>query len=408
MASGDAVAFLGGLFGGLGRLWKRFYWSLGPAWNAAIGKDPSPDRNRQLLDHFLIQLADEFLYVRHPSPGDQPVDNAAIIARIDALIAEATMQVAAADQSAEATQRGWGRANEIERLLVYLKPSSLLWVDVERRIDEAARVGLPSAAKYRAELDAITVRLNAARAALTNAVLGVAAAQTDAERTRAEAIRAQAQQHLTDDEMNSDLRRRAMLAAVLNDIQWQQQKTILIRSALWESATNLLGFGFFTMFVVAIPFLCFTFEAWTPWKPFSLLLDNFPNYGLYTAMSFGLLGAFFSRLTSLKFTGELTLEEAENRYSFSSLWIRGAVGMCGALLLYFLMRTQIVTGITPDFENFTYEQMEVRTVLKSASVLIPSKDWAMLALWSFIAGFSEKLVPDSLSRVEAQVSGKKP
>jgi hypothetical protein len=37
---------------------------------------------------------------------------------------------------------------------------------------------------------------------------------------------------------------------------------------------------------------------------------------------------------------------------------------------------------------------------------LPSKDWALLVIWSVIAGFSEKLVPDSLSRVEAQATKK--
>ena len=207
---------------------------------------------------------------------------------------------------------------------------------------------------------------------------------------------------------DADRDRRAILAAALDDLQWQYQKNILVRTALWSSAWHLLLFGVVTGILVALPFFFFIFERWTGLHLFSNLMSLFPNYGLYTAMSFGLLGAFFSRLISLKFTTEgLTLEDAENRFSWASLSIRGSVGILGALIFYFLMRTGIISGIAPNFEDLSFKRVLMTSVLTDATVLIPSKAWALLVMWSFIAGFSEKLVPDSLSKVEAQVSGKK-
>jgi hypothetical protein len=38
-------------------------------------------------------------------------------------------------------------------------------------------------------------------------------------------------------------------------------------------------------------------------------------------------------------------------------------------------------------------------------VLLPSPSWCLLVIWSFLAGFSERLVPDTLSRAEGQLSG---
>lgn len=41
-------------------------------------------------------------------------------------------------------------------------------------------------------------------------------------------------------------------------------------------------------------------------------------------------------------------------------------------------------------------------------VLIPSKDWSLLLIWSLLAGFSEPLVPDTLSRVEKRLTPSNP
>ena len=43
-------------------------------------------RNRQLLDHFIVLLRDEFLYAEHPTPPEKPVPNADIARRIQQLI----------------------------------------------------------------------------------------------------------------------------------------------------------------------------------------------------------------------------------------------------------------------------------------------------------------------------------
>ena len=288
---------------------------------------------------------------------------------------------------------------------MFIRPRSRLAVEADRRVDEAKRLGLPAADKYRAELDTINARVTAAEAAVETAAKMAAARADEASLATAHG---QAKDHAEEVAANAARDRRAILTPVLDDLQWQYQKTNLVRDAVWSSAWHLLGFGVIASFFVAVPFLCFLFERWTGWHPFSDLMSLFPNYGLYTAMSFGLLGAFFSRLTSLNLTAaSLTLEDAENRYSWASLYIRGSVGMFGALLFYFLMRTGIISGVAPNFDDFSFKRVAVSSVLTDATVLIPSKDWALLVLWSFIAGFSEKLVPESLSKVEAQVSGKK-
>ena len=387
--------------GGAQGFWQRFCrWC-----SSKTRRAEALARNRQLLDHFMVLLRDEFLYAEHPSPPEKAVLNPDIANRIQQLIGDHLGQNP--DPDKQGLQRRWEKAYEIERLLVFVRPRSRLAIEADRRVDEAKRLGMPEADKYRAQLDVINARVTAAEAAVGTAATAAAAA-TPADEVRLTAAHAQAEANAETVAANADRDRRSILTPVLDDLQWQYQKTNLVREALWSSAWHLLGFGVITSFFVALPFLCFLFERWTGLHPFSKLMSLFPNYGVYTAMSFGLLGAFFSRLTSLNFTAVgLTLEEAENRYSWASLYIRGSVGIFGALLFYFLMRTGIISGIAPDFTDFTFKRVLVSSVLTDATVLIPSKAWALLVLWSFIAGFSEKLVPESLSKVEAQVSGKK-
>jgi len=389
-------------------IWKRVTACGAAVWKRLIccdnQNDASSQGNIRLLKHFLAMLEDGYTYAKNPSTAETKSENAAISARIDQLFAKAG-EATSSDE--EAVSRLWEWAYEIERLLVYLRPRSALAIEVDRRVDEAKRFGLQGADKYRTQLDAAAARLTAAKSALATASNATALA-TEADRQRLQAAEDNARAHAESAQSIVDCDRRSILAAALDDLQWQYQKNNLVRAALWDSASNLLMFGWFTASIVAFPFFCFVFERWTGQHWFSNLLAKFPNYGLYTAISFGLLGAFFSRLTSLNFTSAgLTLEDAENRFSFISLAIRGAVGALGAMVFYYIMRTGIIAAVAPDFDKFAFETPHLQTLLAAADVLIPSKDWSLLILWSFIAGFSERLVPDTLSKVEAQVSGKK-
>jgi len=357
-----------------------------------LGCSPA-DKKDTLLGHFMTQLNDEFLYCQSPS-GEPATTNPAISARIQELLA--------------APEPDWERAYEIQRLLVFLKPSRRLALEAERRVSEAEGLKLPSGAGFRVLLDSTSTGLAAAITA-ANAAAAAAAAADPASPNRAQlvAVAAQAREQVNAVQADADNQRRAILSATFDDLQWFYQKRNLVRAALSNSAINLVCFGLWTMLVTALPFFAFLYERQTNSAFFNKFIEQFPNYGLYTAMSFGLLGAFFSRLISLQFTRGLTVEDAENLFSVASLTIRAAVGMCGAAIMYFLLNTKILGLIAPDLTKLSYSVEDVQTVLVAAHVLIPSKDWCLLVVWSFLAGFSEQLVPDSLARAEAEASGKK-
>jgi hypothetical protein len=357
-------------------------------WFGFGGDDQS---NRQiLLSHFMRSLRDEFLCARNPT-GEANITNEAVVQRIEALFNE--------------QGDDWERAYEIQRLLVFIVCNSKLALELERRVEEAEGVKLAAAPKYRAQLEAVNAAVSAAVSQATTAAAAAAIPGNDQDQRKAAADHAKAVADTARADASSQ--RRAILSAVYDDLQWFYQKRNLVRATLYDSADNLVAFGTFTLFFAASPFFFFLFERQFHTQFFSKFLELYPNYGLYTAASFGLVGAFFSRLLALKFsTLELTVEDAENLFSVRSLVIRGAVGTCGAIILYFLLQSQIISLATPDLKNVGFVPVKMQTLLANATVLLPSKDWALLVIWSVIAGFSEKLVPDSLSRVEAQATKK--
>ena len=363
------------------------------------GPAADPDEEPlKLLKHFMFQLGDEFYYAQYPT-NELPVVNAKITERVQELL------------DLKDAPLTWTRLYQIERLLVYIRPRSRLENETDRRVAEMQRHNLASASKYRAQLDKVGSASAAAREAADKAAAAAAsppqgATEPDKEKLKADLVAASA--FVDQVESNADNSRRAILASALDDLQWFYQQRILKRKALWASAKKLLVFGVICVLIVSLPFIAFVLGKVTNTTKLLNLIKEFPNYGLFTAMSFGLLGAFFSRLISLQFSSDMTVEEAENRYGFKSLAIRAGVGMCGAVIIYFLLGTNLLGQTAkPDFTKLEYQVLPVVTMLSAdpISVLLPSPDWCLLIIWSFLAGFSERLVPDTLSRAEGQLSG---
>jgi hypothetical protein len=79
--------------------------------------------------------------------------------------------------------------------------------------------------------------------------------------------------------------------------------------------------------------------------------------------------------------------------------------MCGALIVYFFLRSGIAEGAL--FPNFNEVKIEVIPVAQNSAVhmafVMPSKALALFTFWCFLAGFSEALVPKMLSSTETQL-----
>ncbi len=325
-----------------------------------------PTPNEELLRHFMAQLEDEFVVLRTVAPPGAVTT--AVVAKIDAVLA--------APQEAG----NWEPAYQIERLLVFLEPPTKLEKEVDRRVSEAEGVKLDSAAKFRSQLTAV------------NDAVAAGTLPPDAAYEQ----------------------RQAILTAVIDDLQWFYTKRMLVRDQLWIAADRLRVIGLTVAMVAMVPFFAFVLEKFiskiTGWHPFLWLIENMPNYGLYTAISFGLIGAFFSRLIALQTSSaQLTVEDAERLFNTRYILIRAAVGMFGAVIMYFILFAgKDVThfSILPDFTQLNFTSTELMTIFGKVNVLLPSTNWCILVVWSVLAGFSEKLVPETLSSVEQRMTGK--
>jgi len=194
---------------------------------------------------------------------------------------------------------------------------------------------------------------------------------------------------------------RAFLLRVLEAIQWNAKKKYLAQPIRKEATKNILYCVLIAFLLVIAPYVILNFwgadEIGKWWSLFAL----------YTALASGLLGAFFSRLITVQRSWNvMTLDEVFLHREWSYTLLRAGVGMCGALIVYFFLRSEFMHGAL--FPQFQHVAIRYVTISGPESVgmtfVMPSKDLALLTFWCFLAGFSEALVPSILANTERQLT----
>ena len=129
----------------------------------------------------------------------------------------------------------------------------------------------------------------------------------------------------------------------------------------------------------------------------------------FVALS-GALGAFFSALTRLYSLENLPAALIRpgftlgNWHLFLYALIPSITGIIGAVFLYVTIAAGIVDGDL--FQKFKCDASACDGLTGLLSYSPASvKDYAKALVWGFIAGFSERLVPDALSRLETSGKG---
>jgi hypothetical protein len=188
-------------------------------------------------------------------------------------------------------------------------------------------------------------------------------------------------------------RLRAIYSTLLGDLQWFYNKRALSRRMRGQIVGPMVIRTLVTFLLCIVPFLFVVLGQALALDPLAKVPGQFQTALVcgYLAIVFGALGAIFSRLIRFETRQSLIdYDEAVSTFVGRSLNLRQVVGAIGALVLFFAIFGDLLGGKL--FPN-------IGDILKADKWI--SEDLAKLIVWSFVAGFSERLVPDFLARAEA-------
>ena len=288
-------------------------------------------------------------------------------------VADALAKVAALITDHPNSRRSYSDLYEAEQRLVFLMSAEDLESEASRRFDEAGRIGLPAAPILLAEFVRPGTGLE---------------------------------------------RKRSLIFNLLDSLHYRYQKGTLDRRARMDTARNLAQFGFYILLATAIGFA---------WLFATQTLEVLGKFHVIAVMWAGLIGAYFSRIIAFqRAQAVIDNDELVKHYSWPITGVRLVIGAMGALTMYFLIKGEMVGGsffpeILTDnliITNITECANKVASVTVMPDVVAPtvstnncipssrpaklqmiSAEMAQLLVWSLIAGFSERLIPERLSNL---------
>ncbi len=326
----------------------------------ALNTELPANEIRELTAQFYVTLEAYFAKVKAQQPPRSP----AAFERVSQLL--------------EQEKRDWTHAYAVEQLLIHLFDDETLASELQIRVREA-KGSLKSAQAdyYAAEADKATL---------------------------------------------SATERRAVLSRLVNDLQWRYTVDE-VKRGYTKQITLRTG----QMFVVAM--LVFAASVLMTLALPDLL--QFDVRLLVPAVLAGCWGASFSMLSSLK--DRLDASDLDALKVMRARWVlasRVLIGAGGASILYFFFVSGMVTG--PAFPDLKSEAQQyaasrqrpalapqppgaaevapapVGSSAQPAAKQPPLEVFALLVVWCFIAGFSERLIPGLLAKTEAKLETEGP
>lgn len=192
-------------------------------------------------------------------------------------------------------------------------------------------------------------------------------------------------------------RQRTLLARLINDLQWrytiQEGKRRFSKSLTTRTGICFLIALLSFAGVIALLYL----------KRWRFSLDDLRL--LYVAGIAGAWGASFSMLSGLKGRiDESEIYDLNTMRAVTMVAARALIGAGAASILYLFFYSGLLSGAA--FPNLAKPGDKCPFILFDPSVgCVPSRDMALIVVWCFIAGFSEKLIPSLLDKTGSKLGG---
>ncbi len=203
-----------------------------------------------------------------------------------------------------------------------------------------------------------------------------------------------------------ETQKKRLLLRLMQDIQWQIRK----RKSM-EPDIEIIRMTM--MVTMAISILCtlltynFIFTSSQGYPPYFILV-----------ISAGFMGTIFSMLMGVaKQPNELILDDLQNLLSIWHIGVKITLGVGAALLFYYFFQSKLVPlDLFPDIDKLDrflrWKGCDLKDDCINSLGLDPQDltiihEWDAnlyeLMIWSFLAGFSEQLVPDILNKTKSQI-----